>query len=143
MSDADNELFELLRTALESDTDSDEDLIDMIMTGYDLTASGARVVEAIERSELANTRSSADAPRFWTCTVDDLRFDFELAGESVVGSIVPVAAGRMILHQPDGIASVELSETGSFEVTRLSDGPFRLYYQPSEGEPVATGWILP
>lgn len=143
MSDIDRELLEQVRASLSADSDSDDDLIDMIMTGYDLTMSGTRVAEAIEQSALAATRSDDGSPRFWTCVVDEVRFEFELADSGVIGSIEPPIRGRMILHQPEGLTSVEVTPAGGFALDRPSDAPFRLYFQPQDGDPIATAWILP
>jgi hypothetical protein len=143
MSDEDARMLDELRAAVSNDGDRSEELIDMIMTGYDLTMSGTRIAEMIEESELVAVRSDEPGPRFWTGVVDDIRFDIEVGETSVVGSIEPAMPGRILLHQPEGLTSAELTASGSFEVARPTDAPFRLYFQPVEGDPIATSWILP
>lgn len=145
MSNEDAQMIEELRAAVSREADQSDELIDMIMTGYDLTMSGARVAELIEEaaSSMATRSSETAESRFWTCVVDDIRFDIEVGESLVIGSIEPAMPGRMILHQPDGLTSAVITGAGSFEVPLGSDAPFRLYFQPTEGDPIATSWILP
>ena len=143
MSDEDARMLDELRAAVSNESDRSDELIDMIMTGYDLTMSGTRVAELIEESELVAVRSDEPGSRFWSGVIDDVRFEIEVGETSVVGSIEPAMPGRILLHQPEGLTSAEVTPSGSFEVARPSDAPFRLYFQPVEGDPIATSWILP
>ena len=140
---SDDRVLRDLSDALSRPSDTDQDTIDMIMTGYDLTMTGARIAELIEQEELAPTRSDDEASPFYTCVVDDIRFDFEVLADTVVGSIDPPMRGRLILHQPEELATADTTESGSFEIDRPSNAPFRLHFQPDDGEPIATPWILP
>lgn len=145
MNDEDAQMIEELRAAVSRQEDHSDELIDMIMTGYDLTMSGARIAELIEESATAVAVRSAETAesRFWSCVVGDIRFDIEVGESLVIGSIEPAMPGRMILHQPDGLTSAVITAAGSFEVELRSDAPFRLYFQPTDGDPIATSWILP
>lgn len=144
---ADERLLGVLRSSLRMPGDGSEDLVEMVMTGYDLTVSSgvtAFVSEDTGVTGLAPVRSAdAAEPRFITCEAAGLTFEFEIDGSAVIGAIDPPRAGRVCLQQPDAVADTQVTRSGSFEVSLRGTSPFRLVFEAEDGETIATEWVLP
>ncbi|MDH4119667.1 MAG: hypothetical protein OEW30_19975 [Acidimicrobiia bacterium] len=139
----DDEMVEELRAALTDARDGGPDMVDMIMTGYDLTVTDALVARIVEAGEPVAMRSDADGPRFVVCEGGGVTVSFEIVDGTIVGDIHPVSGTDLFLEQALGTTTVDVSTTGAFEATLPSRAPFRLRYQPIEADPIVTEWILP
>ena len=144
MTDArDDELVARVRAAMSEPGDRSPDLVDMIMTGYDLTVSDALVAELVEEPELVPVRSDEDEGRFFSFTAGDVSLHFEVLESSVLGEVEPATQGKITLQQADEARTADVSESGAFEVDRVGAGPLRLLFEPEEGAAIVTEWILP
>lgn len=147
MSRAERRALDQVQRAMRRPGDESEDLVEMVMMGYDLTVSNGQIAELVDDSWVSGsvaTRSDGEAePRFLSFEVAGLRFEFEIDGDSVLGTIDPPQAGRIVLQQPGPAGESAIGRSGSFEVTLVSDSTFRLVFEPEQGDSVATGWIMP
>ena len=90
---------------------------------------------AVMRSETASVRSL-------TFTSAHLTVELEVAGNALLGQIIPPRAGTLETHTRAGeIRTTEVDEIGCFAVDPIPDGPFRLRCRTADGTDVLTGWI--
>lgn len=147
-SAAERRTLERVRRAVERPGDGSDDVVEMVMMGYDITVAGGSIAAILEDSDLTGsvpTRSSGggEEPRFISCEAAGTRFEFEIDGSTVIGTIDPPQAGRIVLQQPEPGGASTIGRSGSFEVSLASERPFRLVFEPEHGEHIATEWILP
>lgn len=145
---SDAELIDLLRDAVEERTRPSDGMVDMIMTGYDITnadASLARLVDDSRLDQVASVRSGSSTVRLLSFSAAGIDFEFELRPTEprIVGHIDGADGGVIHLEQVDRIESLELDELGTFEFTLHSEAPFRLRHESVDGTSTATEWILP
>jgi len=96
-----------------------------------------------ERRELAAVRSETASVRSLTFTSAHLTVELEVAGNSLLGQLIPPRDGTLEVHTKAGvITTTEVDEIGCFAVDPLPATPFRLRCRTAEGTDVLTGWIL-
>ena len=144
----DEELLDKLRRSFVEDTPTPDNMVDMIMTGYDITNIDAHVAELTEDTavdEPVGVRSAALGARLMTFEHGDLAIEFEIGPEApqIVGHLEPPRPGRIRFEQPPQSETVELDGMARYQFTLATTTPFRLLYLPPAGTPIATAWILP
>jgi hypothetical protein len=143
----DEETLARLRGALRRRGDDSPDIVDMVMTGYDLTMENgpiAAISEDTAVSGLAPTRAGgAVEPRFITCEANGVVFEFEIDGERIIGTIDPARSGRVVLQQDEVREEATIGRSGSYELTLSGSAPFRLVLESDDGTSVSTEWVLP
>ena len=144
---SDEELLDTFKRSLQ-DTPPPGNMVDMIMTGYDITNVDARLAELVEDTavdEPVGVRSTALGARLLTCQYGDTAFEFEIGTDAphIIGHLEPPQPGRMRFEQGDGSTTIDLDDLARYEFTLTSTAPFRLVYLPPNGTPIATDWILP
>jgi hypothetical protein len=156
---SDDELLDEVRAALGSKLPVPDAMVELIMTGYDITNLDSHLAELVEDtllSEAAGVRSSAAAlpsseTRLLTFRYGEVTIEVELGpvAPHLVGHVDDAEApdgpegGSIHLDQAGRVASADLDDLGAFELTVTSGRPFRLRYQPPSGDPVVTDWLLP
>jgi hypothetical protein len=149
MSDAwtDEELLAELRQALEARR--------AVPPGFVEAAKGAlawRTIDAelaqltydsLATSEAAPvTRSEPASIRALTFTSPRLSIELEVAGDSLLGQVVPPRAATIRLQSQDGAeAVIAADQIGCFVIQPAPRGPFRLRCQTDASVDVLTGWI--
>ena len=149
MSDAwtDDELLAALRQAL-ADRQS-------VPPGFVDAAKGAFAWRTID-AELAQltydslagqetapvTRSEPASIRALTFTSPRLTIELEVAGDSLLGQVVPPQTATVRIQPQEGAESViEADQIGCFVIRPAPRGPFRLRCQTEASVDVLTGWI--
>lgn len=149
MSDAwtDEELLAALQEALEARQ--------AVPPGFTEAAKGAfawRTIDA-ELAQLtydslagseaaAPTRSEPASIRALTFTSPRLTIELEVAGDSVLGQVVPPQAATIRVQAQDGAESVfAADQIGCFVIQPAPRGSFRLRCQTDASVDVLTGWI--
>lgn len=143
----DERTLELIKSATTEPGDASEDLVEMVMMGYDLTVSNgpiAMIAEDTALTGLVAVRAGDEGePRFVSCEAEGVLFEFEIERSRVIGTIDPPKAGRVVLQQPQETGSCGIGRSGSFELALNGASPFRLVYESESGDTIATEWILP
>lgn len=142
------ELLDLLQSAVEERATPADSMVDMIMTGYDITnvdAQLAELVEDVRLTELESIRADNSLVRLVSFASGDLRFEFEIRPDApeISGHLEPVMPGSLTLEQAASRQTIELGSLAEFEFSLTSTAPFRLRYQPPSGRTIVTEWILP
>ena len=89
---------------------------------------------AVARSETASIRAL-------TFTSAHLSIELEVAGDSLLGQVIPPQAGTLETYTKAGLTSSPVDESGYFAVEPIPPNPFRLRFHTSDGADVVTGWI--
>ena len=99
--------------------------------------------DSTRSSELvAATRSEAASIRALTFTSTRLTIELEVAGDSVLGQIVPAQLATIEVQSQDGPSSViSTDEIGCFSINPIPADPFRLRCQVAASGDILTGWI--
>lgn len=122
-------------------------MVEMIMTGYDITNLDAHLAELVADMglEAAEVRSSERQPRLITCSTGLVTFEFEVQSASphVIGHLDAPGPGSLAIDQAGHSEQQDLDELAAFEFSLPTLAPFRLRFQPSTGLPTVTDWILP
>jgi hypothetical protein len=80
--------------------------------------------------------------RSFTFAARELSIEVEVAGDALLGQVVPPAAGRIELRSPAGpLAEAAVDELGWFSFRPLPTGMFRLRLYPANGSQVLTEWV--
>ena len=147
MHPEDERTLEMIRRAVAEPGDASEEVVQMVMMGYDLTVSNGPIAIVAEDTALtglvAVRAGYGEEPRFVSCQADGVLFEFEIEKSRVIGTIDPPQAGRIVLQRPEPAASCEIGRSGSFELALDGTSPFRLVYETEAGESIATEWLLP
>ena len=72
-----------------------------------------------------------------------LNIELEIAGDVLVGQVVPPRSGTLETHTKAGLTISPVDEIGCFVVEPVPAGPFRLRFRLADGIDVMTGWITP
>ena len=99
--------------------------------------------DSLAASEAAPvTRSEPASIRSLTFTSSRLTIELEVAGDSLLGQVVPPQAATIRLQPQDGAeAVIAADEIGCFVIQPAPRGPFRLRCQTDASVDVLTGWI--
>jgi len=88
------------------------------------------------------TRSEPASIRALTFTSPRLTIELEVAGDSLLGQVVPPQAATIRLQAQGGAeAVIATDEIGLFEIQPAPRGPFRLRCQTGASVDVLTSWI--
>ena len=88
------------------------------------------------------TRSEPASIRSLTFTSPRLTIELEVAGDSLLGQVVPPQAATIRVQAQDGAeAVIAADQIGCFVIQPASRGPFRLRCQTDASVDVLTGWI--
>lgn len=91
---------------------------------------------------VASMRSETASIRALTFTSAQLTIELEVAGDSLLGQVIPARPGTIEVQTRVGvIAAITPDELGCFTVCPIPDTPFRLYWQAGNSPDVMTGWI--
>lgn len=92
--------------------------------------------------DLAGVRSEQAALRSLTFAADDLSIELEVAGDAVLGQLVPPQPGIVEVLTPDSNrVEVPVDEVGWFTVRPVPETRFRLTCRLGSGTSVVTDWI--
>lgn len=144
---ASDPLEETLRDAFGYRDAPDPEIVEMIMTGYDIAGMDVVAAELIHDSALfAGGVAVRDAePEVRTITAEGggVRFEFEIRPEAphVVGRLIPPSSGEIHLDQLGNLQVQALDASAGFEFTLLPGSPFRLRFVADGGATTATGWV--
>lgn len=141
-----DEFRDELRDALGYTNGVDPDLVDMILTGYDIAGLDVTVAEVTYdsfASDLVPVRAE-DMPRMLTAEGAGITIEFEIsaARSGLSGQVDPPTPGKIILDQLGNAHELELHPSGSFAFD-LNSGPFRLRLVTADGDSIATEWLEP
>ncbi len=145
----DDELLELLKSAQEESLAIPPTMMDLIMTGYDITNVDTAVAALVEDTSLAGAgavRDDGSDIRLLAFEHDGFQVEFELRGQDgrLLGHIDAEDPGLLHLHQlGHDEMPVTLDQLSGFEITLTSGKPFRLRWQPELGDAVVTDWLIP
>jgi hypothetical protein len=87
------------------------------------------------------TRTDAASIRSLTFTSARLTIELEVAGDALLGQVVPGQAAMIEIQTQEQVESISSDEIGSFSVQPVPRGPFRLRCRAEGGVDVLTGWI--
>lgn len=88
------------------------------------------------------TRSEPASIRALTFTSPRLTIELEVAGDSLLGQVVPPQAATVRVQPQDGQETViTADQIGCFVIQPVPRGPFRLRCQTEASVDVLTGWI--
>ena len=88
------------------------------------------------------TRSEPASIRALTFTSPRLTIELEVAGDSLLGQVVPPQAATIRVQARDGAeAVITADQIGCFVIQPAPRGPFRLRCQTAASVDVLTGWI--
>jgi hypothetical protein len=92
--------------------------------------------------QAARTRAETASIRALTFTSAHLTIELEVAGESLLGQVIPVHAATIEVHTSTGADLTTLAdEIGCFAIRPIPRSPFRLRCRAAAGLDVLTGWI--
>ena len=92
--------------------------------------------------EMAVARSEETATiRALTFTSAHLSIELEVAGDSLLGQVVPPQAGTLETHTRAGMTTSPVDEAGFFALEPIPPAPFLLRFRTADGASVMTGWI--
>lgn len=98
--------------------------------------------DSTRRPDLAGvTRTDAASIRSLTFTSARLTIELEVAGDALLGQIVPGQAATIEIQTQEQVESISSDEIGCFTVQPVPRGPFRLRCRAEGGVDVLTGWI--
>lgn len=87
-------------------------------------------------------RSETASIRAMTFTSAHLSIELEVAGDSLLGQILPPQEGAIDVQTRAGAAvAAEIDGIGCFRVEPVPPGPFRLRCRTADGINILTGWI--
>jgi hypothetical protein len=94
------------------------------------------------REAIPMTRSEPASIRALTFTSPRLTIELEVAGDSLIGQVVPPQTATIRLQSQDGQETMlEADQIGCFVIQPAPRGPFRLRCQTGTSVDVLTGWI--
>lgn len=149
----DEDLEEVFRTLKSVVADVDPVPPDVLAAGRDaisvrtLDADLAELVyDSARDHQLLATVRSIPTTRQLTFEASDQLVEIELAPAgrttSLVGQIVPVAAGRVEVRHSSGSVSVGADELGRFSVPTVPTGPLSLRIEVEGRAPTVTDWVV-
>jgi hypothetical protein len=95
-----------------------------------------------EADAAAATRSESASIRALTFTSKHLTIEVEVAGNSLIGQVIPAQEGIVEVQAREGATTtVPVDGIGCFCAEPIPPGPFRLRYSNQRDADVATGWI--
>jgi hypothetical protein len=134
-----------LREALGYTDEVSDGLIEMIMTGYDIAGLDVIIAEltydSLRDGGLVPVRGE-EPIRMIAAEAHGVTLELEIVGQipRLVGRVIPARTGTVHLDQGVAPRSVPLDEAGAFEFA-LGTGPFRVRFDPEDGEQIATEWL--
>ena len=90
---------------------------------------------------MAAARSETATIRALTFTSAHLSIELEVAGDSLLGQVVPPQAGTLETHTRVGTTTSPVDEAGFFDLEPTPPSPFLLRFRTADGASVMTGWI--
>ena len=90
---------------------------------------------------MAGARSETATIRALTFTSAHLSIELEVAGDSLLGQIVPPQPGMLETHTRAGTTTSPVDEAGFFALEPIPPRPFLLRFRTADGGSVMTGWI--
>ena len=144
MSDQDRFRDEL-RDALGYGDEPSDDLVDMIMTGYDIVGLDVTIAPFVYDSsrdgDLVLVRGE-DSVRALTAEGQTVTLELEVVESErrLSGRVLPPQPGTVYLDQEVVPQAVSVDEAGAFEFN-LGTGSFRVRFDPDDGEQIATEWL--
>ena len=90
---------------------------------------------------MAGARSETATIRALTFTSAHLSIELEVAGDSLLGQVVPPQPGTLETHTRAGMTTSPVDQAGFFAVEPMPPGPFLLRFRTADGASVMTGWI--
>ena len=90
---------------------------------------------------MAGARSETATIRALTFTSAHLSIELEVAGDSLLGQIVPPQPGMLETHTRAGTTTSPVDEAGFFALEPIPPSPFLLRFRTADGASVMTGWI--
>ena len=144
----DEELLDQLRSAQDRQLPVPENMIDLIMTGYDISNIDAAVAALVEDASLAEAGAVRDDDsdlRLLSFEHADLSIECEVRGvdRRVLGHVDAGGPGSLHLDDVEGSETTALDELGGFEFVLRSSRAFRLRWEPEDGGTVVTEWVVP
>jgi len=92
--------------------------------------------------DAAATRSESASIRALTFTSAHLTIEVEIAGNSLIGQVIPPQEGIVEMQARDGATTMApVDGIGCFCAEPIPPGPFRLRYRNQRDADVVTGWI--
>ena len=80
--------------------------------------------------------------RTMTFQAASIIIEIEVSANALIGQIVPPNSGTVDVHAAIGVTGiVDVDDVGSFVVSPVPAGPFRLTYHSAGGDRVVTVWI--
>jgi hypothetical protein len=143
----DDELIVALRQAVQAREAVPPDFVAAAKSAfawYNIDAELARLTyDSTLDAELALAiRSEAASIRALTFTSAHLSIELEVAGDSVLGQIIPAQTATIrVQPRTDPETEVVADEIGCFSIRPIPAGPFRLHCRAAAGLDVVTGWI--
>jgi hypothetical protein len=149
MSDAwtDDELMAALRQALADRQAVPPSFVDAAKGAFAWRTIDAELAQLTYdslagREAIPMTRSEPASIRALTFTSPRLTIELEVAGDSLIGQVVPPQTATIRLQSQDGQETVlEADQIGCFVIQPAPRGPFRLRCQTGTSVDVLTGWI--
>jgi hypothetical protein len=95
-----------------------------------------------EPDAAAVTRSESASIRALTFTSAHLTIELEVAGNSLIGQVIPAQEGMVEVQAREGASTTApVDGIGCFSAEPIPAGPFRLRYRNQRDADVVTGWI--
>ena len=145
---SDARLVAQLREAFGFDEQPSPEVIEMIMTGFDIVNIDVLIAELVHDSAIHDepipVRGGDAGARMVSFAGEGIRFDFEIGDDDpqIVGRLTPASPGSIALDQVGNRQEELLDESGTFEFTITPGSPYRLRFMPESGPSIATEWLI-
>jgi len=98
---------------------------------------------ALEEASLAGHARAEEAHlRAVTFASAALTIEIEVAGEALLGQLIPLQAGEVEVTTQAGRAQRErIDACGCFTIRPIPDGPFRIHCRTASGALISTSWL--
>jgi hypothetical protein len=94
-----------------------------------------------DADRLAAVRSENASIRALTFTSAHLSIELEVAGDSLLGQVIPPQAGTLEARTKAAATTSPVDEAGFFALEPIPASPFMLRFRATDGAYVMTGWI--
>jgi len=94
-----------------------------------------------DADRLAAVRSENASIRALTFTSAHLSIELEVAGDSLLGQVIPPQAGTLEARTKAAATTSPVDEAGFFALEPIPASPFMLRFRATDGACVMTGWI--
>jgi hypothetical protein len=95
-----------------------------------------------DRDQSVSVRAETASVRALTFTSAHMSIELEVTDDSLIGQIIPPAAGTIEAQTREGVTTAApVDEIGCFSITPIPPCPLRLRCRGAHGTDVVTGWI--